>query len=117
GFAGVALTGACFVSIAWVGFRIARRARDTFGKHLAMGFSAVIGIQALMNMMVGLKMLPPKGMVLPFLSYGGSSLVMHLAAIGILMNVSQKGAEVFVAENDRRWWRDRRTRFSWDSSC
>ena len=117
GFAGVALTGACFISIAWVGFRIARRARDYFGKYIAMGFSAVIGIQALMNMMVGLKMLPPKGMVLPFLSYGGSSLIMHLVAIGILMNVSRKGADAFVVEDDRRRGRDRRARFSWDSPC
>ncbi|MCL1925911.1 MAG: putative lipid II flippase FtsW [Syntrophorhabdaceae bacterium] len=117
GFAGVALTGACFISIAWVGFRIARRARDPFGKYLAMGFSVVIGIQALMNMMVGLKMLPPKGMVLPFLSYGGSSLIMHLAAIGILMNVSRKGADAFVAENDRSRRRDWRARFPRDCSC
>ncbi|MEW6720470.1 MAG: FtsW/RodA/SpoVE family cell cycle protein, partial [Thermodesulfobacteriota bacterium] len=117
GFAGVALVGACYVIMTWVGFRIARRARDPFGKYLALGFSSVIGIQAMMNMMVGLKMLPPKGMVLPFLSYGGSSLVLHLAAIGVLTNVSRKGAEAFVAENDRRRGRDRRARFSGDRPC
>jgi cell division protein FtsW len=117
GFAGVALVGACFITIAWIGFRIARRARDPFGKYLALGFSSVIGIQALMNMMVGLKMLPPKGMVLPFLSYGGSSLIMHLAAIGILMNVSRKGADAFVLTDDRRRGRHRWTRFSRDCPC
>jgi cell division protein FtsW len=117
GFAGVVLVGACFITVVWVGFRIARRARDPFGKYLAMAFSSVIGIQALMNMMVGLKMLPPKGMVLPFLSYGGSSLILHLAAIGVLMNVSRKGADGLVAENDHRRGRDRRARFSGDRPC
>lgn len=117
GFAGVSLAGALFVTIAWVGYRIARRARDPFGKYLAMGFSSVIGIQALMNMMVGLKMLPPKGMVLPFLSYGGSSLILHLAAVGVLMNVSLKGADGLVDADDRRRGRDRRARLSGDRAC
>jgi cell division protein FtsW len=117
GFAGVVAVGACFVTLVWVGFRIARRARDPFGKYLAMGLSAVIGIQALMNMMVGLKMLPPKGMVLPFLSYGGSSLILHLAVIGVLTNISMKGAEAFVAEaDDRRRW-NRRARVPGDRAC
>ena len=117
GFAGVVVVGACYVTMVWVGYRIARRARDPFGKYVAMGFSSVIGIQALMNMMVGLKMLPPKGMVLPFLSYGGSSLVLHLAAIGVLMNVSLKGAEGIVTADDHRRGRDRRARLSGDRAC
>ena len=117
GFAGVTLVGACFVVMVWVGYRIARRARDPFGKYLAMGVSSVIGIQALMNMMVGLSMLPPKGMVLPFLSYGGSSLVLHLAAIGVLMNVSLKGADGLVTTDDRRRGRDRWARLSGDRAC
>ena len=117
GFAGVTLVGACFVVMVWVGYRIARRARDPFGKYLAMGVSSVIGIQALMNMMVGLSMLPPKGMVLPFLSYGGSSLVLHLAAIGVLMNVSLKGADGLVTADDRRRGRDRWARLSGDRAC
>ncbi len=117
GFAGVVLVGALFVTMVWVGYRVARRARDPFGKYLATGFSSVIGIQALMNMMVGLKMLPPKGMVLPFLSYGGSSLVLHLAAVGVLMNVSLKGADGLVDADDRRRGRHRRTRFSGDCAC
>jgi cell division protein FtsW len=117
GFAGVVLVGACFIIMVWVGFRIASRARDPFGKYLAMAFSFVIGIQALMNMMVGLKILPPKGMVLPFLSYGGSSLILHLGAIGILMNVSRKGAEGIAAANDRCRGRDRRPRFPGDRPC
>lgn len=117
GFAGVVAVGACFLVLVWVGFRIARRARDLFGRYLAMGLSSAIGIQALMNMMVGLKMLPPKGMVLPFLSYGGSSLVLHLAAMGVLINISMKGAEVFVADSDHRGRGNRRPRFSGDGAC
>jgi cell division protein FtsW len=117
GFAGVVAVGACFLTIVWVGFRIARRARDLFGRYLAIGVSSVIGIQALMNMMVGLKMLPPKGMVLPFLSYGGSSLVLHLAAMGVLINISMKGAEAFVPDSDHRGRGNRRARLSGDRAC
>lgn len=117
GFAGVVAVGACFLTMVWVGFRIARRARDLFGRYLAIGLSSVIGIQGLMNMMVGLKMLPPKGMVLPFLSYGGSSLILHLAAIGVLINISMKGAEAFVVDADHRGRGNRRPRFSGDSAC
>jgi len=117
GFAGVVAVGACFMTLVWVGFRIGRRARDPFGKYFAMGVSSVIGVQALANMMVGLKMLPPKGMVLPFLSYGGSSLVLHLAAIGVLTNISMKGAEVFVAEPVDRRRGNRRARVPGDSAC
>ncbi len=117
GFAGVVAVGACYLVLVWVGFRIARRARDLFGRYLAMGVSSVIGIQALMNMMVGLKMLPPKGMVLPFLSYGGSSLIIHLAAMGILINISMKGAETFAVEADHRRRGNRRARLSGDRDC
>jgi len=117
GFAGVVAVGACFMTLVWVGFRIARRARDPFGKYLAMGIATMIGVQALMNMMVGLKMLPPKGMVLPFLSYGGTSLILHLGAIGVLTNISMKGAEVFVAEPDNRRRGNRRARVPGDCAC
>jgi cell division protein FtsW len=116
-FAGVVVVGACFMTLVWVGFRIARRARDPFGKYLALGVSTVIGLQALANMMVGLKMLPPKGMVLPFISYGGSSLILHLAAIGILTNISMKGAEGIVADSVDRRRGNRRARVPGDCAC
>jgi cell division protein FtsW len=117
GFAGVVVVGACFMTLVWVGFRIAKRARDPFGKYLALGVSTVIGVQALTNMMVGLKMLPPKGMVLPFLSYGGSSLILHIAAIGVLANISMKGAEGIVADPVDRRRGNRRARVPGDCAC
>lgn len=117
GFVGVVVVGACFVATAAAGFRIARRARDLFGKYLAMGISTVIGLQALANMMVGLKMLPPKGMVLPFVSYGGSSLILHLAVVGVLVNISMKGADAVVAPADHRRRGNRRPCLSGDSAC
>ncbi len=117
GFVGVTAVGACFLVLVWVGFRIARRARDPFGKYLAMGFSVLIGLQAFMNMMVGLSLLPPKGMVLPFLSFGGSSLILHMAAAGILINISMKGAEGIVKETDHRRGRDRWPCLPGDSAC
>jgi cell division protein FtsW len=117
GFVGVAAVGACFLVLVWVGFRIARRARDPFGEYLAMGISVLIGLQAFMNMMVGLSLLPPKGMVLPFLSFGGSSLVLHLAAAGVLVNISMKGAEGIAIEADHRRGGDRRPCLSGDSAC
>ncbi len=117
GFLGVTAVGACFLVLVWVGFRIARRARDPFGKFLAMGFSVVIGLQAFMNMMVGLSLLPPKGMVLPFLSFGGSSLILHMAAAGIMINISMKGAEGIVKETDHSRGRDRWACIPGDSAC
>jgi cell division protein FtsW len=117
GFVGVAAVGACFLVLVWVGFRIARRARDPFGQYLAMGIAVVIGLQAFMNMMVGLSLLPPKGMVLPFLSFGGSSLILHMAAAGILTNISMKGAEGVAKETDHRRGRDRWPCLSGDSAC
>lgn len=117
GFIGVVLVGACFVTVTAMGFRIARRARDPFGKYLAMGIATVIGLQALANMMVGLKMLPPKGMVLPFMSYGGSSLILHVAMVGILVNISMKGADAVVAPADHRRRGNRRPCLSGDSAC
>ncbi len=114
GFLGVAAVGACYLTFVWVGFRIGMRARDPFGRYLAWGIALATGIQALANMMVGLNILPPKGMVLPFLSYGGSSLVLHLAAVGVLLNISLKGSEVAVAEAPGCGRGNRRARVSGD---
>jgi cell division protein FtsW len=73
------------------GIRIARHAPDLFGCYLAIGLTAALGLQICINMGVTLALLPPKGLTLPFLSYGGTSLVINMAAIGILMNIAASG--------------------------
>ena len=71
------------------GFQIAARARMPFGRYLGMGITLLIGIQALVNACVVTGLLPTKGLTLPFVSYGGSSLVISLLGVGILLNISR----------------------------
>ncbi|MBX9658040.1 MAG: putative lipid II flippase FtsW [Nitrospiraceae bacterium] len=71
------------------GFQIAARARMPFGRYLGIGITLLIGGQALVNAAVATGMLPTKGLTLPFVSYGGSSLVISLLAVGILLNISR----------------------------
>ena len=80
-----------FVIFIWRGLRSGYRAPDLFGRYLAMGISMMVGVQAFINMSVVLGLLPTKGIPLPFLSYGGSSFLIMMASVGILMNVSQHG--------------------------
>jgi len=79
----------CFCVIAWRGVRIALRAQDAFGSFLALGLTAMIAVQALVNISVVLGLLPTKGIPLPLVSSGGSSLMISLLAMGVLLNVSQ----------------------------
>jgi cell division protein FtsW len=79
----------CFLVIAWRGLRIATRAEDRFGAFVAIGITTMICAQALVNMSVVLGLLPTKGIPLPLVSYGGSSLIVSLVAIGVLLNISQ----------------------------
>jgi len=72
------------------GFRTALRATDPLGRLLAAGITAMIGVQALFNMSVVLALLPNKGIPLPFISYGGSSVVIMLASVGVLLNISEQ---------------------------
>jgi len=76
----------------WRGLRAATHAPDPFGFYLALGITAMVCIQAFINMSVVLGLMPTKGIPLPFLSYGGSSFVVMLAAVGILLNVSQQSS-------------------------
>jgi cell division protein FtsW len=81
------LTG--FIIIFWRGLRATFRMRDDFGRFLALGVTAVVVIQGFIHMSVVLGMMPTKGIPLPMISYGGSSLLSTLASLGILMNVSE----------------------------
>jgi cell division protein FtsW len=78
-----------FFVIFWRGWRAALRMPDDFGRYLALGVTAVVVIQGLINMSVVLGMMPTKGIPLPMISSGGSSLLSTLASLGILMNVSE----------------------------
>jgi cell division protein FtsW len=71
---------------------IARNARDYFGSLLAIGLTVSIGLQVCVNMGVSLGLLPTKGLALPFLSYGGTSLLLSMTSIGILMNIGASKA-------------------------
>jgi cell division protein FtsW len=90
GLAGVALTLGLFLALAWRAFVIARRANDAglkFQSYLATGFGLWLGVQAFINVGVNMGVLPTKGLTLPFMSYGRSSLIVTLAWLGILLRV------------------------------
>ncbi|WP_447977853.1 putative lipid II flippase FtsW [Candidatus Nitrospira bockiana] len=78
-----------FTVLVLKGFQIAGRAREPFGRHLALGITLLMGVQALINAGVATGLLPTKGLTLPLVSYGGSSLVMNLLAVGILLSISR----------------------------
>ncbi len=89
GLLGAARIMALYLALFSRGMRIALTARDLFGFLLAVGVCTLITMQALINISVSTTLLPTKGIPLPLISYGGSSLVLTLAALGILLNVSQ----------------------------
>jgi len=88
GFVGVFLILVLFTLLVYRGILLSLRAPDTFGSYLALGLTLLIGLQAIINMAVVSGMAPTKGLSLPFLSYGGSSLLVNLLAVGILLNIS-----------------------------
>src|SRR3954468_12586182 len=92
GLIGATAVVICFAVIAWRGLRVALRAPDTFGAFLALGLTTMMVVQALFNISVALGLLPTKGIPLPFLSFGGSSLLINLLGMGILLNVSQQSS-------------------------
>lgn len=88
GLWGMLLLMALFGLFAWRGFSIARRAPDLFGSLLAGTFTVMIVGQACLNLGVVMSVVPPKGLVLPFMSYGASAMMVNLAAVGILLSIS-----------------------------
>jgi cell division protein FtsW len=89
GLVGAGFILACFAVITWRGLRACGRAPDSFGALLALGLTMMISMQALINISVVLKLLPTKGFPLPFVSAGGSSLLISMLGMGILLNISQ----------------------------
>ena len=101
GLVGSALVIGAFGAFALVGFRIALRCRDPFGKLLAAGLTALVCGQAAVNLAAVLGIAPLTGIPLPFVSYGGSSLVVLLAGVGILLNIAVNGEVVQARVSDR----------------
>ena len=96
GLIGASVVLACFCVITWRGLRTALRAPDRFGSFLALGLTTMVAFQAFFNISVVLGLLPTKGIPLPFVSYGGSSLLINLLGMGILLNVSQHASSTHV---------------------
>lgn len=90
GLAGICVVIGLFCLLVWRGLVTARMAPDRFGTYLAVALSALFGFQALINMAVVLNLIPAKGITLPFLSYGGSSLMVSMGAVGILLAISRR---------------------------
>jgi cell division protein FtsW len=89
GLIGATVVLMCFCVITWRGLRVASRAPDTFGAFLALGLTTMVAVQALVNISVVLGLMPTKGIPLPFVSAGGSSLIINLLGMGVLLNVSR----------------------------
>jgi len=89
GLVGATAVILCFCVVAWRGTRVALRAPDAFGAFLALGLTTMVAVQAFVNISVVLGLMPTKGIPLPFVSAGGSSLLINLVGMGILLNVSQ----------------------------
>lgn len=98
GFIGIMALASVFLLIVARGIKAAFQAHDDFGSYLAFGISSMLGVQALVNMAVAMAILPTKGLTLPFVSYGGSSLLVNAAAVGILLNVSRQREVVGVQQ-------------------
>lgn len=89
GFVGILLIASLFIILIYSGIRIALNTKDKFAKNLAFGIIFGISFQAVLNLMVVVGLIPVTGVTLPFLSYGGSSLLISLASVGILLNISR----------------------------
>lgn len=89
GFLGILIVAVLFLTIITTGFKIATKCEDKFGKYLAFGITFSLAFQAMLNLMVVVGLIPVTGVTLPFLSYGGSSLLISLTSISILLNINK----------------------------
>lgn len=88
GFWGVTIVILLFAMFVYSGLKLARTIQDDFGKYMAFGITIIIGMNAVINMMVATGMIPTTGQTLPFISYGGTSIIFNSIAVGILLNIS-----------------------------
>ena len=89
GFLGIVIVVTLFLIIIITGFKISKNCKDLFGKYLSFGIMFQLSFQALLNLMVVVGLIPVTGVTLPFLSYGGSSLLITLCSIGVILNISR----------------------------
>ena len=89
GFMGVLIISILFITIIYRGFKIAIKSENNFAKYLSYGITFSIAFQTILNLMVVVGLIPVTGVTLPFLSYGGSSLLISMIEIGILLNISK----------------------------
>jgi cell division protein FtsW len=94
GFIGLVFLIACYLLLLWRGFHIARNARNAFSMYLAASLTLMLVMEAGFNLGVVLGLLPPKGLVLPFISYGSSALMANMWAIGLLLSISAEKREI-----------------------
>jgi cell division protein FtsW len=102
GFAGITFVLFLYGMIAYAGLQSARKAKDVYSKLLAAGITSVILSQAVVNFFAVLGLLPLTGVPLPFISYGNSSLIVLLAAMGLLCNIAQRGVPVESARGESK---------------
>lgn len=102
GLIGVAILVGLFAGILWRGLRISFHCDDSFGQLLAFGLTMLLGLQGAVNLCVVTGLLPTKGLTLPFVSFGGSSMIMALFAIGILLNISRNAPDEWENNREKR---------------
>ena len=107
GLIGMGALAVLYILFVWRGMNISRRATDTFGAYLAFGITMLIGVQAAINLCVVTGVLPTKGLTLPFVSYGRSSLILLFFAVGVLQNIAQRNPDFHQMRLDDLAERDR----------
>lgn len=93
GFIGCIILMACYLLLIWRGIHIAMNAPDMFGSLLASGITIMLALQVILNIAVVTSSMPPTGITLPFISYGGNALMLFMGAMGVLLNISRHSAK------------------------
>lgn len=101
GFLGCFFIIGLFLALVYKGLKIAKKCPDMYGKLLAIGITIIFGFQAFLNMSVASSLLPVTGVTLPFISYGGTSIIVSLAMVGVLLNISRQRIKRIRTENEQ----------------